>query len=87
MSSEYTKKMAAEMLEKFNSQRVLSKAVDLAFGGFDESKVFIPWYLKPFAKKIRSIACHHFTDGYFSNIKGASDTVTFKRPKAYESKL
>jgi hypothetical protein len=85
MSNEHTQKIAKEMLKKFNSQGVLSKTVDSAFGKFDESKVFIPWYLKPFAKKIRAIACHHFVSGYFSNTTGASDTVTFKRPKAYPS--
>ena len=87
MSSEYAKKMESEILKKFNSERVLFKTVDSAFNKFDESKVFIPWYLKPFAKKIRAIACSHFISGYFSNTTGASDTVTFKRPKPYESKL
>ena len=66
MSDKYTQKIAAEMLKKFNSQGALSKTVDSAFGKFDESTVFIPWYLKPFAKKIRAIACHHFFSGYFS---------------------
>tara|TARA_R110000851_G_scaffold131784_1_gene266032 strand:+ start:364 stop:630 length:267 start_codon:yes stop_codon:yes gene_type:complete len=87
MSDEHAKKLAAKILRKFNSQGVLSKAVDSAFCKFDESKVFIPWYLKPFAKKIRAIACSHFVSGYFSNTTGASNTVAFKRPKAYESKL
>ena len=86
MSSDNIQNITAEMLKKFSSKTVLSKTVDSVFGRFDESKVFIPWYLKPFAKKIRAIARHHFTDGYFSNTTGASDTVTFKRPKAYASK-
>jgi hypothetical protein len=85
VSSEYKQKITAEILKKFNSERVLSKTVSPNFGIFNESKVVIPWYLKPFAKKIRAIARHHFTDGYFSNNEGASDTVTFKRPKAYAS--
>lgn len=87
MSKGDATKMAALFLEKFNSERAFSKAVDSAFCKFDESKVVIPWYLKPFAKKIRSIACRHFVSGYFSNTTNASDTVTFKRPKPYESKL
>jgi len=90
MSSEYTKEMEARMLEKFRHhypEIFTPKPVDLAFGKFDGSKVFIPWYLKPFAKKIRSIACRHFVSGYFSNTTGAGDTVTFKRPKPYESRL
>ena len=87
MNDKNTKSIAALFIKKFNSQRVLSKTVSPAFGNFDESKVFIPWYLKPFAKKIRAFACHYFVNGYYSNIKGASDTVTFKRPKEYASKL
>jgi hypothetical protein len=85
MSDKYTQKIAGETLENFNSDRVLSKTVSLVSDKFDEATVFIPWYLKPFAKKIRAIACHHFVSGYFSNTTGASDTVTFKRPKAYAS--
>jgi hypothetical protein len=85
MSDEYTKKMAALFIEKFNSKKVLSKTVNSPFDNFDGSTVFIPWYLKPFARKIREIARHNFTFGYYSNIKGASDTVAFKRPKEYAS--
>jgi hypothetical protein len=85
MGSEHAQKITLEMLKKFNSERVLSKAVDLPFGNFDESTVFIPWYLKPFSKKVRSIARNQLTRGYFSNTTGASDTVTFKRPKDYSS--
>tara|TARA_R110000803_G_scaffold199422_1_gene263481 strand:- start:4664 stop:5044 length:381 start_codon:yes stop_codon:yes gene_type:complete len=89
MSDKYTQKIAKEMLKKFNSQGVPSKTVNSAFGKFDESTVFIPWYLKPFAKKIRAIACHHFFSGYFSgyysNTTEAGNTVKIKRPKAYAS--
>jgi hypothetical protein len=85
MNDEYTKKMAALFIEKFNSKKVLSKTVNSPFDNFDGSTVFIPWYLKPFARKIREIARHNFTFGYYSNIKGASDTVAFKRPKEYAS--
>tara|TARA_R110002111_G_scaffold86732_2_gene135879 strand:- start:86 stop:349 length:264 start_codon:yes stop_codon:yes gene_type:complete len=87
MSKGDATKMAALFLEKFNSERVLSKTVDSASDKFDDSTVFIPWYLKPFTKKIRAIARHQFVCGYFTNTTGASDTVTFKRPKDYESKL
>jgi hypothetical protein len=87
MTSEYTKKITVEMLKKFSSERILSKTVSTPFNNFDESKVIIPWYLKPFARKIRAIARHNFAYGYYSNIKGATDTVTFKRPKEYASKL
>jgi hypothetical protein len=87
MSSEHTQKITAEMLKKLSSERVLSKTVSSHFNNFDESKVIIPWYLKPFSRKIRAIARHNFAYGYYSNIKGATDTVTFNRPKEYASKL
>ena len=85
MGSEHAQKITVEMLKKFNSERVLSKTVNSPFDNFDESKVIIPWYLKPFARRIRAIARHNFIDGYYSNIKGATNTVTFKRPKEYSS--
>ena len=47
MSSEHTKEMEARMLEKFrhhHPEMFTPKPVDLAFGKFDGSKVFIPWY-------------------------------------------
>jgi hypothetical protein len=87
MGSEHAQKITVEMLKKFSSERILSKTVSTPFNNFDESKVIIPWYLKPFARKIRAIARHNFAYGYYSNIKGATDTVTFKRPKEYASKL
>ena len=87
MSHEHTKKLTDLFLARYNLETALPKTIDSPFNKFDESKVFIPWYLKPFSKKIKSIARHHFVDGYYSNLKGASDTVTFKRPKEYASKL
>jgi len=84
VDNKYTRQISKVIIEKMEGQSVLSKVETSFLPGFDESKVIIPWYLKPFSKKIRAIASRHFIDGYCSNKKGWHDTITFKRPGLYK---
>ena len=90
MSDEFTHKMASEFLKNFNSKAALSKYANSmidGFDGFDELKVVIPWYLKPFSGRIRFIARASFIEGRFSRNKDSSDTVKIRRPIQYRNKL
>lgn len=79
-----TQKKLEGLAVAFSKSLVLRKNMDKIKSKFDPACVFIPWYLKPFKKRIIGIASTAHLRGYLANI-GSNDTVKFKRPVPFVS--
>mgnify|MGYP003645790255 CR=1 FL=1 len=75
-----TQKITKEFLKSFEPMRVLRKTTRSDRDEYIE-RLSIPWYLKPFRARIKTLCGMAWTDGRYS----IAEKVTFKRPKAYSN--